>query len=866
MEFIKKYKKIFIVLSASLLLALLCLYLCAVMLLPALLNSGRFIKKAENFIYNKTGALVSVKNLDIKATRGLSYYIKADKITATKNGLEFLNLEDFSAKVTFNKLKYADGKYLYVNLSKFKKNTKKKNDYKISLLPDIYFEGADIIFDETKDFKGSFSNLSLKEINDKRYLKFYGEISSSFLKESLKTGENGYFVTNGETILAQGFEILSKDSKIALNGKIYDKSSGHDFYIDAKNLPVDDTMASVLYYQKSKDPSKKFIENFVDYKGTLDISLNFKENGIFGKCVAKELGAKSVLFNAPVFFENAEFIFDKQNVNSTAYGTLAEEKVRHILRVTNILRADRETYGSINSTLASKAGKYIPDLSIKNGLNIEVEYFIKNKIITVDYLASIKKGADIFYKGAFLGLRNKDRRVFVHTIKNNKILYIKNYDYSVLNNGEAYNIVLGDGLFIKLKEKMKPKYLSARTNGFAPASVTGSFGKFISGGEFSGDLKYDFLKNKIFGNFIIKNARHKDFYIENAQIKADKKCIDILAKGKYKGEKFVSKMQARNRIGNKITIYNMDLFLDKYIEGKKHFHPKKDRLFAHKIKDFDLTIENWKIRVNKIVKDRIVLNNVLLAGSLKNSVFKFQTSDISFAKGVLSAKGLYNFKKKSSGVRFSAKNVDSNIAADLIFNLPNQVAGTANGVLYIKTFNKLDDIKAKLIFRIDKGYMPQLGDIEIKNRFTRKKIKLSNLIKVRNENNEPINPAEYASDIMGSLYVNNSKLENILITSKQKNLSLLIEGNCNLEEDSANLMMFGKYSNDKHRKIKILFMPFSFVAKLLFRPENTLENYKDKFNKVPDVNTNPANVNLFRIKLDKKPGENNTDIEMKRIY
>ena len=97
MEFIKKYKKIFIVLSASLLLALLCLYLCAVMLLPALLNSGRFIKKAENFIYNKTGALVSVKNLDIKATRGLSYYIKADKITATKNGLEFLNLEDFSA-------------------------------------------------------------------------------------------------------------------------------------------------------------------------------------------------------------------------------------------------------------------------------------------------------------------------------------------------------------------------------------------------------------------------------------------------------------------------------------------------------------------------------------------------------------------------------------------------------------------------------------------------------------------------------------------------------------------------------------------------------------------------------------------------
>lgn len=867
MEFMKKYKKIFIILAASITLVLLCMYLAAVMLLPALLNSGRFIKKAENFIYNKTGVLFTVKNLDIKATAGLSYYIKADRISATKNGLVFLNLEDFSAKTKFNMLKYAHGKYLYINLSKFKKDTKKKNDLKFSALPDIYFEGADIIFDETKDFKGSFSNLSLKEVNNKRYLKFYGEVSSNFLKESLKTSEKGYFLADREIISAQEFEILSKDSKITLNGKIYDKTSGHNFYINAENLPVDDTMASLLYYQKSKDPSKKFIENFRNYRGTLDINLNFKENGIFGKCIARELGAQAILFNAPVFFENAEFIFDKQNVNSTAYGMLAEEKVRHDLRVINILSPARETYGSINSTLARKAGKYIPGLSIKDGLDINVEYFIKNKIITVNYLATIKKGADIFYKGAFLGLRNKDRRVFVHTKKNNKILFIKNYDYSVLNNGEAYNIVLGDGLFIKIKDRMKPKYLSARTNGFAPASVTGSFGRFISGGEFSGDLKYDFLKNKIFGDFIIKNARHKDFYIENAQIKADKRCIDILAKGKYRGEKFTSKMQARNRIGNKITIYNMDLFLDKYTEDKKHLlHKRKNHMFSHKVKDFDLTIENWKIKINKIVKDRIVLNNVSLAGSLKNSVFKFQTSDIAFAKGTLGAKGLYDFKKKSSGVRFAAKNVDSNIAADLIFNLPNQVAGVANGILYIKTFNRLNDIKAKLVFCIDKGYMPQLGEVEIKNKFTRRKIKISSLIKVRDENNKPINPAEFASDIMGSLYMNNSKLENILITSKQKNLSLLIEGNCDLEEDTANLMMFGKYINDKHRKIKVLFMPFSFVAKLLFRPENTLENYKDKFNKVPDVDKNQTDVNLFRIKLEKKPGENNTDIEMKRIY
>ena len=69
-----------------------------------------------------------------------------------------------------------------------------------------------------------------------------------------------------------------------------------------------------------------------------------------------------------------------------------------------------------------------------------------------------------------------------------------------------------------------------------------------------------FRETKIFGNFIIKNAHHKDFFVKKAEINADKKCVNILAEGKYRGEKFTSKMSARNKIGNKIIVYNMDLF------------------------------------------------------------------------------------------------------------------------------------------------------------------------------------------------------------------------------------------------------------------------------------------------------------------
>ena len=114
--------------------------------------------------------------------------------------------------------------------------------------------------------------------------------------------------------------------------------------------------------------------------------------------------------------------------------------------------------------------------------------------------------------------------------------------------------------------------------------------------------------------------------------------------------------------------------------------------------------------------------------------------------------------------------------------------------------------------------------------------------------------------------MDNNILKDIAITSRQKNLSLLFEGEYNIESENTDLMIFGKYNNDAQKRVKILFMPLSFVVKLIFRPENSYENYKAKFEKVPDINTKPGNVSLFRVKIKGSPKEDNMDVEMKRIY
>ncbi len=875
MEFIKKYKKVIIYSTSAVLGAILCLYLCIIFALPVLLNSKTFVNKAQKIIAKNTGYNISGRNLDIKITPFLSLYFKADKVLAEKNGEKILDMEGFKGKAKLNKLKHANAKYLFLNMTKIQKG-KKKSDFKISSLPDIYIDGASVVFDETKELKGNFTNFSIKKINGRQYIKFYGEFSSIFFKDSLILGDKGYLYTQKDSLFAKDFKILSKTSSLSLNGKIFDRNkkgeNNYDFYIKGKDVQTADFMASLLYFQKSADNSKKFIENFYDFKGIIDVDLNFKNDGIYGNCTAKELGAKTVLFDAPLYFKEAVFIFNKTSVKSTAEGTLADEAVVHNLQIADIMSPERLILGKIESKLQNKIDKYIPGLKTVGSEEISVEYFIKKKKITVDYLLSIKEGGDIFYKSASLGLKDKSRRLFVHTLKNDKVLYIKNYDYSILKDSEAFNIVTGRGLFVKKEGKMKPKYLASKTNGFAPASVAGSFGRFISGGEFSGNLKYDFQKDKLYGNFTIKNALHKDFFIQRAEVNADKKCINITAEGKYRGEKFTSKMNARNKVGNQIVIYNMDLFLDKYTARNGHKtlglkpHKRGSENLHSKVKDIDVTIDNWKIKINRITKDRIILNNVSLAGSLKDGIFRFSTSDIYFAKGVLSAKGLYDFKKKYSAARFVAKRVDANTAADLIFDLKGQVEGIANGILYIKASNKLDDVKAKVLFKIDKGYLPKLGDLEFKNRITRRNIKLSNLIRIKDEENNPINPAEFASDIKGVLYLDNQLIKNVAITSKQKHLSMLFEGQYDIREENADLMIFGKYNSDSQKKVKILFMPLSFVVKLIFRPENSFENYKEKFEKVPDISKKPGDTSLFRIKIKGSAKEDNMNVEMKRIY
>ncbi len=151
------------------------------------------------------------------------------------------------------------------------------------------------------------------------------------MKDTLKLGYSGSFQFVNNNLKANEFEIRLGNYNLYLNGNLLNKEKNFDFTLNGDKLPVSELMPALLHFQKSKDSSKKFIENFKNFKGTAKIDLKFNKEGIFGKCVIYNLFANAVWFDIPLYAKEVVFNFKGKTVDSIAHGIIGNEKVVHTL-------------------------------------------------------------------------------------------------------------------------------------------------------------------------------------------------------------------------------------------------------------------------------------------------------------------------------------------------------------------------------------------------------------------------------------------------------------------------------------------------------------------------------------------------------
>jgi len=812
-----------IIISSSIIAAIcLVLYFGIVFGLPAIINSSGFSATLEKLILDKTGITTDIDDLKINVSPKLS------------------------GELYFNEFKIFNNKKTAAQITKFQ---------------------ADI------DLK----KLSLKKIHSD-----YVSVDINSLQEVLpkkkKTSSKSFNMDKLPELEINKINIIVQPKqKLILNNIKIAKNNKGELIINTKNIPVKPAMAVLLYYQKSNDKSKKFIENFENYSGRIDLALVYKNKSLSGMCCAKELSANTVLFNVPVYFKNAKFTIKNNTMTSRAEGVLGGEKVVHTLYITNLMSKKRIVNGEVTSTLTERlVNKYLPEeYGLKKTAGVKVKYRIQNKIPVVQYFVNLEKGSDILYKDAYLGIRDKNRKLYAKTVKTYNGLRLEKYEYSMFSGGKKSIIITGEGFFLRKNNKLTPQYITCRTNGYAPAYVTGSFGKYVQGGQFKGRLKYDFILDKITGNFELINTVFKKFCVHSAMITATINNLNIKANGCYNRQDFHCEMNAQNRLDGIFNVRDMNLFLEEFIiKGQRNKTPevvqhnhhkdfdKQIENVSSKIRNIDMTIEKWDIKAGSLYIDDIVIRNPELYGSLRNSIFKFTLADVGFANGLLKAKGQYSFKNNSSDINFTASDIDSNEAAILLFELPNQINGIAQAKLHVQTFDKFKTLCAKGSFKVDNGFLPQLGDTEfmLGKKGKKHKFKINNLTNIDFSRKKIL-----SSNLKGTFDVCNYDLKNINITSQQSFMSLFIDGHYNLKTRQTLMNIYGKYDAEAPKGVKILFVPLNWILKLVLKPENSRELYKAQLNKIPPVSGRAKTVQYFRVNVRGDLNSNNLKVVLKKI-
>lgn len=864
----------------SLFVSLFVLYICLVFILPLYINSEKFNSDVNSFLKNRYGIGYDVGHLKFAVSPSLKAEVKIDGFSLkdnTKN--EIVSLSEFygeydvlkkhPVKIKINNLLF---NFIPKQKMSAKKNFSLKRYYDLLSVVELKNSQITVANAEKSDFKAFIPHLSFSRNAGENKVIFNADITSPVLNNKIKIGENGFLYFSEEKLFSDNLSISFGNSKINIVGLLYGNDGGIDFSVNGDKVPVSELQSSLLYFQKLRKKDKVFIENFYDFSGFANIKLNVTNKGLFGSCVAENLAAKSVLFNVPILFKTAVFDFSERQINSYATGKLGENEVNSIFMLEGAASENQTVNGVIKSKLTNETvQKYIPDTKIKGSADTTVYYGVENHDVSVNYLLELNKNSDIYYKNANLGLEDKNRRLTVKTFKTGDILKIVSYDYSTIDNHIKSEILSGNGLFIKENAKLKLDYITCKTNDYAPVSVTGSFGEYLHGGVFKGDLKYNHPKKQITGNFSVKDSAYNDFSLKQASFSADNVNMNIVANGTYNNEIFNCKISAENDFGNKkIRIGEMKLFLDKFHikkGGNKTVKPDiKDSEIIDKVSDTDISIDKWQIGLNEILGGNIRVEHVFLDGNLESNIFNFKSENAKFAGGILFAEGSYDFNNHSSKVKFIANDIDSDIASGMVFGLQNQVTGTASVFINAQTSDFFDKINAHAEFDIKQGFLPQLGSTEFIIKKSRKngnplKFKIDDIVNIDIKKEKALK-----SRIKGSFDIDDYLVDDIYITAQQQFLSFLIKGNYVIDKQEADLNLWGKYNKNIGKRVKILSVPLTWIVKIVFRPEKTKEIYKTELDEIPKIQACGDEEQNFRVKMKGNLNTKDVDVELKRIF
>lgn len=279
-----------------------------------------------------------------------------------------------------------------------------------------------------------------------------------------------------------------------------------------------------------------------------------------------------------------------------------------------------------------------------------------------------------------------------------------------------------------------------------------------------------------------------------------------------------------------------------------------------------IAIRSCKLNVDNGKYKQINFGNLHANLTLtEKGILEIKSNKFNFAEGFSGLKVYCDMVKQNYNIKLGAREVNSDVIASSILNLPREISGKANAMLELYT-DKNMKLNGQIKFSINDGSIAKLGLVQyILNmasifRNPVAMISPSTLFDLVNV------PEGTFKKITGDLRIRDNVIDRMMIKSSSPQLSSFIIGQINLVTFDSSLRIYTKFSN-KNKGLEGFLRGLSLNS-LARKAKITTEEvsyYAPELSQLPELETGEENAQVFLTKVDGDVQTTNFISSLKKI-
>ena len=874
--------------------------------------------KANNIMLTKDGeTLLSIENLDCN----LSFkQILAKKIILNKLGaddvyIDIIQLQKLTTKEG-DEAKPFDYKIRWFNSILYLKKCIILYRTDDGVLVKLFAKDLEITKQKNPKYV-HFSILTDIEFDNQRFRLLFKDFDTIYFKNRKINIDNFKFIVDRSMVKVNGYI----DDKNNFN---IDVSSDK---FNVKN--VKSILDSNLVIPNGKEVLACFKDlsgNF-DFKFNLtnkNISGNVKVNNIKSKLIP----LADIPFAITKGFVEVGTKDIKLSEFEGYYGSSTANKIQMYGDVKNYTKT-ADTMIALTGDARDELAKYISKVAgckfNLKGLSkfaFKIDYDISGKV-SVGGGAKIPKGADLLVEDSTISPSKYDRAIGIrlNLLKNDLDIEHINYYISdvIADKGKPMtkplvkvaskvNILTGHikELEFDIPDPLPSEFFNVLVNQ-----------RVFRNGTFSGKLKY--INNNPKHPYIDSDIKLADVRVVGQSLSIKKgtattknDLVHINADGRFRRTNYNFDCDIQNKMLFPIIVENIDIKLDELDVEKvmQTFAPRpqlteeqrkqlRQRLQQTKTAKSDVPLKYFEIEQKTDLKEnttsseedaQIVFQPNLVAikscnfnvakgkykeinfGDLhanltltEKGILEIKSNKFNFADGISTLKVYCDMAKQYYSVRLGAKDVNSDVIASSILNLPREISGKAKALLEFYT-DKDMKLNGRIQFEINDGSITKLGFVQyILNmasifRNPVAMISPSTLFDLVNV------PEGTFKQISGDLRIRNNIIDRMMIKSSSPQLSAFIVGQINLINFDSSLRIYTKFSNKNKGLMGFLRgLSLNSLTKKAKLTTEEVSYYAPELSQLPKLETGEENAQVFLTKVDGDVQTTNFISSLKKI-